>query len=82
MDITRLIAQARGTLPWFIPLMLRIGLLKSHWANRTIRYTTTLHARQPKSRLPHSLGFSESATSFPGFLPRLILEFANDKPIP
>lgn len=40
MDITRLIAQARGTLPWFIPLMLRIGLLKSHWANRTIRYTT------------------------------------------
>ena len=32
MDFTPIIAQVWGTLGWFIPLMLLIGLLKSPWA--------------------------------------------------
>ncbi len=32
MDFTPVIAQVWGTLGWFIPLMLLIGLLKSPWA--------------------------------------------------
>lgn len=32
MDFTPVITQAWGTLGWFIPLMLLIGLLKSPWA--------------------------------------------------
>jgi hypothetical protein len=66
MDITRLITQVRGTLPWFIPLLLRIGLLKSHWANRTIHYTThfTLANRKADYRIVWT--FSR-ALSFHGF---------------
>ena len=78
MDSTPIIAQVRGTDSWFIPLMLLIGLLKSHWTRCTIRYTALFHPRQPRSRLSQSLGFFENTTSYLGFLPRLILEFAND----
>lgn len=69
MDITRLITQARGTLPWSIPLMVRIGLLKSYWANRTIRYTTppTLANRKADYRIVWT--FFENATYFPIFSP-------------
>lgn len=66
MDITSLIAQVRGTLPLFIPLMQRIGLLKSHSADRTIRYTApfTLANREADCRI--AWAFFESATSSPG----------------
>lgn len=36
MDFTPVITQAWGTLGWFIPLMLLIGLLKSPWAKGDI----------------------------------------------
>jgi hypothetical protein len=36
MDFTPIIAQVWGTLGWFIPLMLLIGLLKSPWAKGQI----------------------------------------------
>ena len=36
MDFTPVIAQVWGTLGWFIPLMLLIGLLKSPWAKGQI----------------------------------------------
>lgn len=67
MDITPLIAQVRDTLPLFIPLTQRIGLLKSHSADRTIRNTApfTLANREAAYRI--AWAFFESATSSPGF---------------
>lgn len=61
MDITPLIAQVRGTLPLFVPLMQRICLLKSHSADRTIRYTApfTLANREAECRI--AWAFFESA---------------------
>ena len=66
MDITPLIAQVRGTRPLFIPLMQRIGLLKSHSTDRTIRYTApfTLANREAVYRI--AWAFFESATFSPG----------------
>ena len=66
MDSTPIIAQVRGTEGWLIPLMLLIGLLKSHWTRCTIRYTApfTLANREADCRI--AWAFFESATFSPG----------------
>ena len=67
MDITPLIAQVRGTLPLFIPLMQRIGLLKSYSPDRTILYTAPFTLANREADYSIALAISESATSSPGF---------------
>lgn len=69
MDITPLIAQIRGTLPLLISLKQRIGLLKLHSADPTIRYTTPFTLANRKTDCRIAWTFFESATSSPGLFP-------------
>lgn len=66
MDITPLITRVRGALPLFISLMQRISPLKSHSANRTIRYTTPFTLANQEADYRIAWAFFESATYSPG----------------
>lgn len=65
MDIPPLNVQVRGTRAFFIPLMPRIGLLKSHSADHAIRYTAPFTLQKTRNRLPHRVGFFRERDTFP-----------------